>query len=54
VLVEIAQSRGFPVTLWTVDREEDMKIVLDYSPDSMTTNRPDILAALIDRHSSGK
>jgi glycerophosphoryl diester phosphodiesterase len=54
LLVEIAQSRGLPVTLWTVDREEDMKIVLDYGPDSMTTNRPDMLAALIDRHSEEK
>jgi glycerophosphoryl diester phosphodiesterase len=53
-LVEAARSRGLPVTLWTVDREEDMKVVLDYGPDAMTTNRPDLLDALIGRRSSGK
>ncbi|MCX7027727.1 MAG: glycerophosphodiester phosphodiesterase [Spirochaetes bacterium] len=48
LFVEVARSRELPVMLWTVDREEDMRIVLMYEPDSVTTNRPDLLAASID------
>ncbi len=50
--VEYARNRGLPVMLWTVDRDEDMRTVLSYGPHSITTNHPDLLAALIG--SSGK
>lgn len=48
--VRSAREAGFQVMLWTVDEAEDMKTVLDLSPDSITTNRPDILAGIMGRH----
>lgn len=48
VFMGYARASGFPVMLWTVDKIEDMKTVLDLSPDSITTNRPDILAAIME------
>ena len=50
-LMRFAEKSGLPVALWTVDREKDMRIALAYSPDSVTTNRPDLLATLIGRFS---
>ena len=47
--VSRAKAAGFPVMLWTVDRAEDMKAALALKPDSITTNRPDILARLVGR-----
>jgi glycerophosphoryl diester phosphodiesterase len=44
-----AGERKIPIALWTVDREEDMRVALAYGPDSVTTNRPDLLAALMGR-----
>ncbi len=46
--LEYARRRCVPVMLWTVDREADMKAVLDLDPYSVTSNRPDILRSLID------
>ena len=46
-LVRTARDWGLPVTLWTVDSREDMRTVLGFGPHSVTTNRPDLLAALI-------
>jgi len=42
-----ALAAGFPVMLWTVDKAEDMKSVLALGPDSITTNRPDVLAEMM-------
>ncbi len=42
-----AGEAGFPVMLWTVDTVEDMKAALALGPDSITTNKPDILADLL-------
>ncbi len=47
IFVERAAGHGLPVMLWTVDDETDMKTVLSFGPNSITTNRPDLLAALI-------
>jgi len=47
--MSFAREAGFPVMLWTVDRAEDMRTALAFEPDSITTNRPDILARLIPR-----
>ena len=47
LFIEVARSRELSVMLWTVDKEEDMRIVLAYAPDSVTTNRPDMLAAML-------
>lgn len=38
---------GLSALLWTVDRDEDMKEVLSYGADSITTNFPDRLALLM-------
>lgn len=48
-LVSRAKAAGFPVMLWTVDEAEDMRTALAYDPDSITTNRPDMLARLLRR-----
>ncbi|HWP68592.1 MAG TPA: glycerophosphodiester phosphodiesterase [Rectinemataceae bacterium] len=45
--VHSARDAGFQVMLWTVDKVEDMKTILNLSPDSITTNRPDILAHMM-------
>ena len=47
-----ARELGQRVMLWTVDTEEGMTKVLDMHPDSVTTNYPDHLAALMGRRSS--
>jgi glycerophosphoryl diester phosphodiesterase len=48
-LLEYTRRRCIPVVLWTPDTEEDIARVLDLNPFSITTNRPDILARLINR-----
>jgi len=47
--VSFAREAGFPVMLWTVDRAEDMRTAMAFEPDSITTNKPDILASLLGR-----
>lgn len=43
-----ARELGQRVMLWTVDTEEGMARALDMHPDSVTTNYPDRLAALME------
>lgn len=45
--MEIARGNRLPVLLWTVDKEDEMRKVLALGPDSITTNRPDILGRLM-------
>jgi glycerophosphoryl diester phosphodiesterase len=45
--VDYAAKKGLRVMLWTVDEEADMRIALSFRPHSITTNRPDLLAALM-------
>jgi len=49
LFMHTAKAAGFPVMLWTVDEIEDMKNVLALSPDSITTNRPNVLAEMLGR-----
>ena len=46
-LVRRIHERGLVVTLWTVDKESDMEQVLQFNPDSITTNYPDKLFYLM-------
>jgi glycerophosphoryl diester phosphodiesterase len=48
--VDRAREVGQQVMLWTVDSGEGMEKVLDMHPDSVTTNYPDRLASLMERH----
>jgi len=42
-VVKKIHAWGLSALLWTVDRAEDMKVVLSYGADSITTNFPDRL-----------
>ena len=46
-VVKRIHAWGLSALLWTVDRDEDMKVVLSYGADSITTNFPDRLALLV-------
>ena len=47
-LVDYAHPRCLPVFLWTADEPEEMERVLSLRPFSVTTNRPDLLARMIE------
>jgi glycerophosphoryl diester phosphodiesterase len=47
-LVEAARAEGLAVHVFTVDRLEDMRRLLDLGVDGMFTNHPDRLRALVD------
>jgi len=49
-LVRLIHERGLVVTLWTVDKESDMEQVLQFKPDSVTTNYPDRLLSVMKKH----
>ncbi len=46
-IVKELVSYGFVVNTWTPDTEEELKRVIDYGVQFITTNRPDILKKLI-------
>lgn len=46
-LVEIFHKNGLLVSIWTVDKKKDMKKILCYSPDNITTKNPKLLNELI-------
>ena len=45
-LVARFHDAGLTVIAWTVDQPERMRALLDFGVDGITTNRPDLLAAL--------
>jgi glycerophosphoryl diester phosphodiesterase len=49
-LVRSIHERGLSIMLWTVDEEADMRRVLEYRPDSITTHHPERLASILDEH----
>jgi glycerophosphoryl diester phosphodiesterase len=46
------QESGMRIMLWTVDDPVAMRSVLALGPDSITTNRPDLLFGLLEEESS--
>ena len=42
-------ENGLLVSLWTVDNEKDMYMVLAEAPDNITTKRPDVLMEIIEK-----
>jgi len=42
-----AQRLSIPVQIWTVNREDDMRRLLDWGVDGIQTDRPDLLSAVL-------
>ncbi|NTV59673.1 MAG: hypothetical protein HGA74_20640 [Deltaproteobacteria bacterium] len=45
--LEEARRLGVGVSVWTPDRPEDLKQMIDMKVDAITTNRPDVLKKLL-------
>jgi glycerophosphoryl diester phosphodiesterase len=43
-----ARQNGYRVNAWTVDRAEDMARLISYGVDMIITNRPDVLASVLE------
>jgi glycerophosphoryl diester phosphodiesterase len=46
-LIRAAHERGLRVDVWTIDSEADMRRLLGYGVDGIMTDRPDILAGVL-------
>jgi glycerophosphoryl diester phosphodiesterase len=46
-LIRAAHERGLRVDVWTIDAEADMRRLLGYGVDGIMTDRPDVLAELL-------
>jgi len=44
-----ARQRGHRVNVWTVDQAEDMARLISHGVDMIITNRPDVLASVLER-----
>ena len=42
-----ARQKGYRVNVWTVDRAEDMGRLISYGVDMIITNKPDVLASVL-------
>ncbi|HET7756171.1 MAG TPA: glycerophosphodiester phosphodiesterase family protein [Steroidobacteraceae bacterium] len=49
-LIEQAHALGLRIVPWTVDEPADMERMIGLKVDGMTTDRPDVLRALLERH----
>ncbi|OJV20786.1 MAG: hypothetical protein BGO30_05570 [Bacteroidetes bacterium 41-46] len=49
LLAERANKLGLTVNVWTVNSEEDLKLMMDMGVDYITTNEPELLFRLIER-----
>jgi glycerophosphoryl diester phosphodiesterase len=49
LLVKKAKELGLTVNVWTVNAEEDLKLMMDMGVDYITTNEPELLFRLIER-----
>lgn len=47
-LSELLHNNGYLLSLWTVDDEKNLKRVLLFAPDNITTHNPDMVKAAID------
>jgi glycerophosphoryl diester phosphodiesterase len=45
--VEAAHNRGLGVQVWTVDRAEDARRLLEWGVDGLITDRPDIIVPMV-------
>ena len=45
--VRVAHDMNLPVHVWTVDRAEDMRRLLDWGVDGIQSDRPDVLAGVL-------
>ncbi len=45
--VELAHRAGLGVQVWTVDREEDARRLLDWGVDALITDRPDLIVGVV-------
>jgi glycerophosphoryl diester phosphodiesterase len=45
--VSRAHARGYPVLVWTVDEPDDVRFVVDLGVDTVVTNRPAEVLALL-------
>jgi len=45
--VELAHRAGLGVQVWTVDKEEDARRLLDWGVDALITDRPDIIVPVV-------
>jgi glycerophosphoryl diester phosphodiesterase len=51
-LVRTAHKRGLRIDVWTIDEEADMRRLLEWGVDGIMSDRPDILARVLDHTSS--
>ena len=51
-LVRAAHKRGLRIDVWTIDEEADMRRLLEWGVDGIMSDRPDILARVLDHTSS--
>lgn len=49
-LVDRIHAAGMSTAPWTVDRPADMRRMVGYRVDGITTNRPDVLRSVLDGH----
>ena len=46
-LVDAFHKNGLLVSVWTANKESDMRRLLAFAPDNITTRRPDIMAEIM-------
>jgi glycerophosphoryl diester phosphodiesterase len=46
--IRAAHGQGLRVDVWTIDSEADMRRLLGYGVDGIMTDRPDVLAKLLE------
>ena len=49
--IDDAHRAGLGVQVWTVDREDDARRLLDWGVDALITDRPDLMVPLLRQHS---
>ncbi|MBP3939788.1 MAG: glycerophosphodiester phosphodiesterase [Clostridia bacterium] len=48
-LVDFFHEKGLLVSIWTANSEEDINRLLSFSPDNITTRRPDLFKSIIEK-----